>query len=186
MRKGSLRLGQALLCLFMLPFLPVQAARKPRLHISGGTLLLGAGSDLYLTNDGGEFGVTPPNPTNGGHPISSSLSTDGNLVATSYVKVPYPRNAPIPTAEKLAQYKEGIAVYFVRERLWRLHGEFHNVWEVAIGPDNSRIAVLTQDSWESPYALSLLNLTTGGITTLVAKFSGGSIRWAPDGIRLVY
>ena len=185
MSKRSLRLGQALFCLLMLSFLPVGAA-EAWLHIHGATLLLGEGSDLHLISDAGEFSITPPTPTNGGHATSPSISPDGNLIATAYVKVPYPRNASIPIDERLARYKEGVAVDFVRENRWRLYGEFYNVWAVAIAPDKSRVAVIAEDSWNSPHALSLINLTTGEVSTLVGKFSGGPIRWAPDGTYLAY
>jgi len=184
--RGLRRLGRAFLCLLLVSVCSIQAARKARPHIPGATLLLGEGSDLYLTSDVGEFIITPPNPTNGGHATSPSLSPGGNLIATAYVKAPYPKDAPIPIDERLAQYKEGVAVYLVRENRWRPYGEFYNVWAVAIAPDSSRIAVLAQDSWKSPPALSLLNLTTGEISTLVAKFSGGPIRWAPGGTYLAY
>src|SRR5215470_9498469 len=109
--RGQWRLGRAFLGVLLVSACSPQAARKARLHIPGATLLFGRDSDLYLTTDAGEFNITPLSPTNGGHATSPSISPDGDLIATAYVKVPYPRNASIPIDEKLPRYKEGVAIY---------------------------------------------------------------------------
>ena len=86
------------------------AERKERLlHLPGSVLLLGYPEDdtLFVTRDGEELTLLPPGPDRAGHHTYPSLSRDGTLVATSYVKSPYPH------------YREGIATYSLIDKQWK-------------------------------------------------------------------
>ena len=155
------------------------AERHERLlHLTGSVLLLGYPEDdtLYVTRDGEELTLQPPGPNRAGHPTYPSLSRDGTLVATSYVKSPYPR------------YREGIAIYSLATRRWTLYdgGDFHYVWATALSPDGSTVAFKAERHWSQPRQLLILDLQTGDTTVLAEPYlSSAALAWSPDGRQFV-
>lgn len=157
-----------------------EAERKERLlHVPGAVLLLGYPDDdvLYVTRDGEELTLQPPGPNRAGHHTYPSLSRDGSVIATSYVKSPYPH------------YREGIAVYSLVDKHWTQYsgGDFHYVWAVSLSPDGSALAFKAARHWSQPWQLLLLNLRTGMMTILIEPyFTSAPLSWSPDGQRFVY
>src|SRR5262245_50288505 len=106
--------------------------QEPLLHVPGAVLLLGYPEDqeLYLSSDGEDLRLQVPGPKRAGHHTYPSLSRDGSIVATSYVKGQHPN------------YHEGLAIYSRIEKRWQLYdiGDFHFVWAVSLSPDGSTLA----------------------------------------------
>jgi Tol biopolymer transport system component len=149
------------------------------LHVQGSVILLGYISDdtLFVARDREELTLQPPGTKRGGHPTYPSLSRDGTIVATSYVKSPYPH------------YREGIATYSLVDRQWKQYdfGDFTNVWTIAISPDGSTLAFEAERHWSQPRQLLLLNLKTGDATVLIEPFLAiTTVSWSPDGRHIVY
>jgi hypothetical protein len=171
-----------------------EADRAERLvHVPGSVLLLGYPDDdtLFVARDGEEIKLQVPGTKRAGHHTYPSLSRDGTLVATSYVKSPYPR------------YREGIATYSLVDRQWKQYdfGDFTYVWATAISPDGSTLAVKAERHWSQPNdqlrcdeltvtssrQLLLLDLKTGHATVLIEPFSTSApVSWSPDGRDIVY
>lgn len=156
------------------------AERKERLlHVPGSVLLLGYAEDdtLFVTRDGEELTLQPPGPNRAGHHTYPSLSRDGTLVATSYVKSPYPH------------YREGIATYSLVDNQWKEYsgGDYHLVWAVSLSPDGTTLAFKAERNWEQPRQLLQLDLKTGDTTVLIEPFwTSPPVSWSPDGRYITY
>jgi Tol biopolymer transport system component len=142
-------------------------------------LLLGYPEDdaLYLSSDGKNLKLQPPGPNRAGHHTYPSLSRDGSIVATSYVKSPYPN------------YHEGLAIYSRIEKRWTQYDgdDFSFVWAVTFSPDGSTVALKAERHWSQPKQLLLLNLRDGAITALIHNYSASApLSWSPDGRQFVY
>lgn len=157
-----------------------ETERKERLlHVPGSVLLLGYPDDdtLFVTRGGEELTLQPPGPNRAGHHTYPSLSRDGTLVATSYVKSPHPH------------YREGIATYSLIDRQWKHYsgGDFHYVWAITISPDRSLVAFKAERGWKQPRQLVLLNLNTGDMKALVENYlTSPPLSWSPDGRFVAY
>ncbi len=155
--------------------LPVlaRAADHAALAFPDTVVLLGdpATSELAVSRGGTELPLAPFGPYRTGHLTYPSLSRDGQLVATSYVR------------SFLPNYREGIAVYSVQSRMWATYGEFDSVLAVSFSPDGSQIAVRVDSS---PSKLVVLNLQTRASRVLDANYRGGQVSWSPDGTGIVY
>lgn len=127
-----------------------EAERKERLlHVPGSVLLLGYPDDdvLYISHDGAELTLQPPGTNRAGHHTYPRLSRDGTVVATSYVKSPYPN------------YREGIATYSLVDKQWKQYsgGDFRYVWAMTLSPDGSTLAFKAERHWSQPRQLLLLD-----------------------------
>ena len=121
--------------------------------------------------------MKPPGPRRAGHPTHHGLARNGDLVATSYVKTPYPH------------YREGIAVYSLASGTWNTYegADFHYVWSTALAPDSTAIACTIEWDWSEPRQLVLVARETGRVRVLIERFNGsGPVAWAPDGLRIAY
>jgi hypothetical protein len=154
--------------------------REQLLHLPGSSLLLGYPGDdtLGVTRNGEELTLQPPGANRAGHHTYPGLSRDGTLVATSYVKSPYPH------------YREGIATYSLVDKRWRQYdgGDFAYVWATTISPDGSALAFkATRDSWPPRQLLLLLDLKTGETRVLIEPFvPSAPLSWSPDGHQIAY
>ena len=167
--------------------------RKVRLlHVPGSVLLSGYPDDdtLFITRSGEELMLQPPGPNRAGHHTYPSLARDGRLVATSYVKTPYPH------------YREGIATYSLTDKRWRQYsvGDFTYVWAITISPDSSTLAFKADSDWQQrdgtrkddcaidfSRQLFLLDLNTGDMSVLIDTYRASApLSWSPDGGFIVY
>lgn len=157
-----------------------EADRTERLlHVPGAVLLLGYPDDdtLFVARDGEELRLQAPGTKRAGHHTYPSLSRDGTLVATSYVKSPHPH------------YREGIATYSLANRQWNQYsgGDYTFVWAITISPDGSTLTFKAERHSTHRPQLLLLNLKTGDTTVLIELFSGSApLSWSPDGRHIVY
>jgi Tol biopolymer transport system component len=148
----------------------------------GSVLLLGYpdGDTLFVTNGGVELTLQPPGPNRAGHHTYPSLSRDGTLVATSYVKSPYP------------YYREGIATYSLIDKQWKQYSgvDFDQVWAITISPDGSTLAFKGQrqsNPLRPTVQLLLLDLLTGDMKVLLESYPASApLSWSPDGRQVVY
>ncbi len=162
--------------------MPRRSGRRGFFISQGSVLLLGYPEDdtLFVTRDGEELTLQPPGPGRSGHHTYPSLSRDGTLVATSYVKSPHPR------------YREGIATYSLVDRQWKTYdgGDFVRVWAVTISPDGSTLAFKAErerERMEPRPLLLLLDLKTGDMRVLIEPFHATPpLSWSPDGRYFVY
>jgi Tol biopolymer transport system component len=149
------------------------------LHLQGAVLLFGYPGDdtIFVTRAGEELTLQPPGPDRAGHHTYPSLSRDGTLVATSYVKSPYPH------------YREGIATYSLIDKKWTEYGggDFRCVWAITISPDGSTLAFKAERHWNQPRQLLLLNLDTGDMKVLIEPYlTSAPLSWSPDGRAIAY
>jgi hypothetical protein len=105
------------------------------------------------------------------------LSRDGTIVATSYVKSPYPN------------YLEGVATYSLVDKQWKQYsvGDFPYVWAVTLSPDGARLAFKAQRDWPHQTQLLLLDLNTGVTTVVMEPYHASApLSWSQDGRQFVY
>ncbi len=150
-----------------------RASEQATLGFPDAVVLMGdpATSQLAVSRGGAELPLAPFGPYRSGHLTYPSLSRDGQLIATSYVR------------SLLPNYREGIAVYSVASKMWATYGEFDSVLAVSFSPDGSQLAVRVDSS---PSKLVVLNLQTRASRVLDANYRGGQVSWSPDGTGIVY
>ena len=182
-RKGFVAACWTLLLCGCLSVAALHAARAERkeelLHLPGAVVLLGYPDDdtIFVTRGGEELTLQPPGPDRAGHHTYPSLSRDGTLVATSYVRSRYP------------DYREGIATYSLIDKQWRQYdrGDFRYVWAITISPDGSTLAFKAERHWNQPRQLFLLNLNTGEMRVLIEPYlTSAPLSWSPDGRFIAY
>ena len=168
-------------CLSIALLHAAEQERTERLvHQPGSLLLLGYPGDdtLFVTRNEQELTLQPPGANRAGHHTYPSLSRDGTLIATSYVKSPHPN------------YQEGIATYSLVDNQWRQYGggNFQYVWATTISPDGSKLAFkATRQSSPLSQLLLLLDLNTGETKVLIEPFlPSAPLSWSPDGHQIVY
>ena len=149
------------------------------LHIPRAVLLLGYPEDdtLYISRGEEDVMLQPPGPDRAGHHTYPSLSRNGAIVATSYVKSRHPN------------YREGIALYSFVDKAWKQYSgdDFHYVWAVSVSPDGSTLAFKAERHWSQPRQLLLLDLRTEATTVLMEPYlASAPLSWSPDGNRFVY
>ena len=160
-----MRLWMILLCACLSGALvhgPMRSRTERLLHLPGSVLLSGYPGDdtLFVTRDGKELRLQVPGSKRAGHHTYPSLSRDGTLVATSYVKSPHPL------------YREGIATYSLVDRRWKQYngGDYTYVWAITISPDGSTLAFKAERDRTHRPQLLLLDLKTGDTTVLIEPF----------------
>jgi len=153
------------------------AEPQDSLTLPHALLLLGypAAHQLELATQQGTLKVKPPSPPKAGHEIFPSLSLDGRYLATAYMRSPYPN------------YREGIAIYSIREKTWRCIEDLHTVWAISFSPNGSKLAVIADADSSSPTSLLLIDLKSERVEIHVDNFSDhGPMTWSPDGQSLAY
>lgn len=139
-----------------------------------GTLVVTGPQNTWRIADGTQYlGIFP------------SLSRDGNLVAATRVKDPYPMYAAPPMA---------IATYSLTERKWTEYTTMYAYVQdfkgtIAIAPDGSKLAFAVADPRVSPQPhMHVIDLTSGAERRFPINGRNSPIQasWSPDGREIVY
>jgi hypothetical protein len=156
-------------------------------------------TDFLVVTPTGNFAV--PGPPGSIVEVSSplpALAPAGDKVASSFrfpvgfVFVPCIK--PGCVQPRSAKYKSVMGVYSMRDKAWKLYGDFCFVGSAAFSPDGKKLAfeVTTRpddprfNSLPYPDVLMILDLETGQFTPIPDSGASGNgqLSWAPDGRRL--
>jgi WD40-like Beta Propeller Repeat len=145
---------------------------------------------------------TIPSPAGSIPEISTplpALAPAGDQVASSFsfpVDFAFvPCSKPGCAQPRGAKYKSVMGVYSMRDKAWKLYGDFCFAGSAAFSPDGKRVAFLTKTRADNPNchagagssALQILDLETGQFTPVPDSGTmpgNGQLSWAPDGRQL--